>query len=165
MVPTVLCLWGCNEFIFRTGFMWIDISLQRFLRKVAPVMIHDIGAMKFITYCRDDYIGFTNDYDCLLLNKECTVSPPFFLRMSFGVQVMTWKDHNKGFPRCMINPPRQHTHILSLKYSNQLCYAVIKPRAISMTKAQKYSNTCKMHEQCSNFNGIDAFPLNLYRNF
>ena len=165
MMPTILCPWGCNEFIFRTGFMSIDIVFQRFLRKVVLKLIHDIDKMKFITYCRDDYIRGNNDYDCLLLNKEWTVKPSFCLRRNFGVQVMTCQDHDKGCPRCMIHPPRQPNHILSSKYSDQLCHAVIKPRTISMSKAQKYSNTYQMHEQRGNFNGIDTCSLTQYRNF
>ena len=165
MIPTILCPWGCNEFIFRSGFVSVDIVFQRFIKKVALTMIHDIAAMKYITYCREDYIRPSNDYDCLLLNKEWTVKPSFCLRRNFGVQVMTCQDHNKGCPRCMIHPPRQPHHILSSKYSDQMCHAVIKPRTISMSKAQKYSNTYQMHEQRGNFNGIDTCSLTQYRNF
>ena len=165
MVPIVLCPWGCNEFIFRSGFISIDICFQRFLIKVPLILIHDVDTMKYISNCREDFIRFNNDYDCLLLNEKWKTMPSFCIRNGFGAQVMTCKDHNDGSTSCMIHPPRQPLHILPSKFSDQLCHAVIKPRTVSTSKAQKYSNTYQMHEQRGNFNGIDTCSLTQYRNF
>ena len=46
-----------------------------------------------------------------------------------------------------------------------MCHAVIKPRTISSSKAQKYTNTYQMQEQRGNFNGIDTCSVTQYRNF
>ena len=166
MVPTVMCPWGCNEFIFRSGFISIGIVFERYLRKVSLIMIHDLIVMKYVSYCREDYIQFNNDYDCLLLNRDSwKVMPSVCLRNGYGAQVMTCKDHDKGCPKCMIHPPRQPQHILSSKYPDQICHAVIKPRTVSTSKANKYSNTYKMHEQRGNFNGIDTCSITQYRKF
>ena len=56
------------------------------------------------------------------------------------MQFMTCKDHDKGSTTIYIHPPRQPGHILPCKYSDQICHAVIKPRTISQSKAQKYLN-------------------------
>ena len=85
MIPNVLCPWGCNEFIFRSGFLSIDIVYQRFLRNVSLNMMNDVDTMKYVAYCRDDYIRFNNDYKCLLLNKSWKVMP-----------IVTCKDHYSG---------------------------------------------------------------------
>ena len=165
MIPNILCPWGCNEFIFKSGFISIDIMFQRFLRKASLTMIHNVTAMQYISYCRNDYIRFTGDYDCLLLNPNWKVMPSVCLRSPHGVQVMTCKDHDGGSKQCMIHPPRQPKHNLASKYSDQMCHAVIKPRTVTTTKAQQYSNTYQMHEQKGNFNGIDTCSVTQFRNF
>ena len=166
MIPNVLCPWGCNEFIFRCGFVSIDIVFQRFLRKVSLTMINSVDTMKYVLHCRDDYLRFNDDYECLLLNKDnWKVMPSVCIKSDNGAQIMTCKDHNMGCPKCMIHPPRQPNHILPSKFSDQICHAVVKPRTVTTLKASKYSNTYQMHEQRGNFNGIDTCSLTQYRNF
>ena len=165
MIPNVLCPWGCNEFIFRCGYISIDIVFQQFLRMVSLNLINNIEVMKYVAYCRDDYIQFNGDYECLLLNKSWTVMPSICLRDGYGVQVMTCKDHDHGCNKCMIHPPRQPNHILPSQYSDQICHAVIKPRTITVPKAQRYTNTYQLFEQRGNFNGIDTCSVTQYRNF
>ena len=122
MMPTVLCPWGCTEFIFRSGYLSIDLIYQRFLRKTSLTMIHDVNTMKYVTYCRDDYIRFDNKYEYLLLNeKDWTVVPSVYLQTGYGVQVMTCKDHDQGCTKCMIHPPRQPNYILPCKYIQTRC--------------------------------------------
>lgn len=70
MIPNVLYPWGCNEFIFWCEYISIDIVFQRFLRMVSLNLINNIEVMKYFAYCRDDYIRFNGDYECLLLNKS-----------------------------------------------------------------------------------------------
>ena len=70
MIPTVLCPWGCSEFIFSCGHISLEILFQNFLPKVNIDMIGDTGDLKFVKYCRDDFIRFNDEYDAWLLNKE-----------------------------------------------------------------------------------------------
>ena len=78
---------------------------------------------------------------------------------------MTCKDHDSGCKKCMIHPPRQPHHILPSKYADQICHAVIKPQTITVSKAQKYSNTYQMFEQRGNFNGINTCSMTQFCNF
>ena len=165
MMPAVMCPWGCNKFIFQSGHVSIDIIFQRYLRKVQLTMINDIDTIKYVSYCREDYICFNDDYDCLLLNYSWKVMPSVCLRKGHGAEVMTCKDHNKGCSKCMIHPPQQPHHILASNYSDQIFHAVIKPRTVTTLKANSYSNTYKMHEQQGDFNGIDTCSITQYQKF
>ena len=165
MIPFIMRPWGCNEFIFRCGQVSIDIIYQRYLRKVKLKMISDLDRIKYVAYCRDDYFRFDEEYDCLLLNKDWKVVPSVCLMDDGGACIMTCKDHDKGCFKCMIHPPRQPNHNLSSQYADQLCHAVIKPRTVTTSKANAYSNTYIMHEQRGNFNGIDTCSITQYRKF
>ena len=65
----------------------------------------------------------------------------------------------------MIHPPQQPQNILSSKYPDQIFHEGIKPRTVSTSKSNKYSNTYKMHEQRGKFNGIDTCSITQYRKF
>ena len=78
---------------------------------------------------------------------------------------MSSKDHDKGSTTKCMHPPQQPGHILPCKYSDQICHAIIKPRTITQSKAQKYSNTFQIHEQRGNFNGIGIYSVTQFRNF
>ena len=166
MMPTVLCPWGCTEFIFSSGHVSLDIMFQRFLQKVNIDLMNDNAVLKFVKYCRDDFIRFDDDYDYLLLNDEdWTVMPSISYVPKKGMQFMVCKNHHGGTTEAYIHPPRQPNHILPCKYSDQICHAVIKPRTVTQMKAQKYSNCFQMHEQRGNFNGIDTCNVTQYRDF
>ena len=165
MIPNILCPWGCTEFIFRCGHISLDIVFQRFLQKVNIQLIHNTDVMKYVKYCRDDYIRFDDDYGCWLFNSKWKVKPSICYVDGRGMAFMVCKDHNNGCSQAYVHPPRQPNHILPCKYSDQLCHAVIKPRTITQQKAKKYSNTFQMHEQRGNFNGIDTCSVTQYRNF
>ena len=157
MMPCVLCPWGCSEFNFSCGHIPLDIMFQRFLPKTNITLIENIDHMKFVNYCRDDYIRFDGNYDCWLLNKDdWTVKPSVCYVEGKGMQFMVCKEHHQGNRLVYIHPLRQPHHILPCKYSDQICHAVIKPRTITQKKAQIYSNSFQMHEQRGNFNGIDT---------
>ena len=163
MIPCVLCPWGCTEFNFSCGHISLDIMFQRFLPKKNITHIENIDRMKFVNYCRDDYIRFDGSYDCWLLNKDdWTVKPSICYVEGKGMQFMVCKEHHQGNCLVYIHPLRQPHHILPCKYSDQICHAVIKPQTITQKKAQKYSNSFQMHEQRENFNGIDTCNITQY---
>ena len=166
MIPTILCPWGCSEFIFSNGLIPLDIIFQRFLPKVNIDLMEKKEKMKNVQYCRDDFIRYHDKYDCWLLNREdWLVMPSVVYVPNKGMQFMVCKDHDKGSVKAYIHPPRQSNHILPCKYSDQICHAVIKPRTITQMKAQKYSNCFQMMEQRGNFNGIDTCNVTQYRDF
>ena len=99
------------------------------------------------------------------IKKSWKVMPSVCLQDGYGAQVMTCKDHDSGCKKCIIHPPRQPHHILPSKYADQICHAVIKPRTITVSKAQQYSNTYQMFEQRGNFNGVDTCSMTQFCNF
>ena len=166
MMPTILCPWGCSEFIFSNGIIQLDLIFQRFLQKVNIDIIEDKDKLKRVKYCRDDYIRFNGEYDSWLLNeKDWKVMPSVIYVPDKGMQFMVCKEHCQGTTKAYVHPPRQPNHILPCKYSDQICHAVIKPRTITQMKAQKYSNCFQMMEQRGNFNGIDTCNVTQYRDF
>ena len=165
MVPCIFCPWGCSESIFHLGFVSIDIIYQQYLSKVNIDLIKNIQSMKYVRYVQDDYLRFLGEYGKWLLNPLWSVTQSMRYVIGKGMELISCKDHDKGSTTICINPPWQPGHILPCKYSDQICHAVIKPRTISQSKAQKYSNTFQMHEQRGNFNGIDTCSVTQFRNF
>ena len=70
MIPCVLCSWGCSEFIFSCGYIYLDTIYQRYIKKVKIDLIKKIDVMKNVKFCQDYYIHFDNNYECWLLNKK-----------------------------------------------------------------------------------------------
>jgi hypothetical protein len=165
MIPCVLCPWVCSEFIFSCGYISFDLIYQRYLKKVNIDLIQKINVMKYVQFCRDDFIRFDNDYECWLLNKKWTITPSVCIVRDEGMKFMVCKEHNGGSAKAYVHLLRQPNHILPCKYSDQICPAVIKLRTITQVKSNYNSNTYQMKEQRGNFNGIDTCNITQYRNF
>ena len=159
LLPTVLCPWGCSEFLHRSAFLDIDIVFQRFLPKCIIKIWNDKKKLLKVKSCRDDYIRFYDEYDMWLLNSNWKVMPSITFVNNQGPRIMVCRDHNGGTPRLMIHPLRQPHHILPSPHPDQLCHCVIKSRTIKQLKASHYSNTFQMHEQRGTFNGIDTCSI------
>ena len=82
------------------------------------------------------------------------------MNASYGMQ-----NHHLGSTKLYVHTIGQPNHILSSKYSDQICHAVIKSHTIKPMKAQKYSNTFQIQEQRGTFNCIDTFNVTRYCNF
>ena len=50
MIPCVLCLWGCTEYVFSCGHISLDTIFQRFLPKSNIDLIHNIIVLKYLQY-------------------------------------------------------------------------------------------------------------------
>ena len=79
--------------------------------------------------------------------------------------MLTFRERNRGTNEQYIHAPRQPSHHLPAKYGDQLCHAVLRPRAIRPMKASKYSNTYQMHQQRGSFQGIDTCDIQMFGRF
>ena len=68
LMPTVLCPWGCTEYLHRVGKLPLDILLQRFLQKVRLDLIHNVEYCAKLFSAREDFIRV--EYEKLLLNPK-----------------------------------------------------------------------------------------------
>ena len=155
LLPNILCPWGCTKF---------DLVWQRFLPRTVIGLINDHKVIYLITLAREDFIRFSNDYDCWLFNSKWQIRPSIAV-CSEGAFVLTCRDHNIGNDKYMLHPPRQPFHILSSTFPDQLYHTVIKPRTVRSIKACTYSNSFQIHEQRGTFNGIDTYNITSYRQF
>ena len=174
LLPTVLCPWGCNEYIHKSERFPIDIIFQRYFRKIELLKIFTSkdekncgikAPFESIISARDDYIRpNSNSCDCFLYNRNWTVMPsividngcPFFLLCRY---------HKNGTKKKYIHMPRYPKSKLSSKHSDQICHAVIKTRSLKPMKKGYFSNTYQMHEQRGSFQGIDTCNVTKYGNF
>ena len=161
LMPTVLCPWGCSEYLHRVGYMEMDVCIQRFLSNINFQLVNKIEEVSKYFSARDDYIREgKDDYDNILLNPEWGVLPSICLHKSYGAVFFTCRDHTRGTVKKYLHVPRNpFRHNLPSKFGDQLCHAVINPRSISQMKSSKYSNTYQMHEQKGCFHGIDTCSL------
>ena len=167
LIPTVLCPWGCTEYIHKVGVIPLDIVFQRYMPKFRFSLISCIDSCEKVFSSRDDYIRKdSKSYECLLLNPNWNVLPGVLLCRHKGGVVLTCCNHSGGTKKKYIHIPRYpFNHNLPSKHGDQLCHVVIKPRSISSKKASKYSNTYQMHEQRGCYQGIDTCSLTTYHDF
>ena len=165
IIPTVLCPWGCTEFIHNVGHMHLDYVLQRFLRKVLLVMPNNHTQCIFANTCREDYIFRESEYECWLFNKDWTVRPSIAFVNKIGPVLLTCRNHNGGTDKHYIHPPRQPYHILPSAKGDQLCHVCIKPRTIKPMKASKYCTKFQMSEQRGSFQGVDTCSVTNFGDF
>ena len=84
LMPTVLCPWGCSEYLHRVGYMDMDVCIQRFLSNINFQLVNKIEEVSKYFSARDDYIREgKDDYDNILLNPEWGVLPSICLHICF----------------------------------------------------------------------------------
>ena len=168
MMPTVLCPWGCTEYMHTAGQCDLDLVLQRHLPEFIITINSDSKRFQLLTSSRDDYmrdIGNT-EYDDLLFNPDWKVLPSLAFIDGKGPCVLTCRKHDGGCRHHYIHPPRQPGgHILTSKHNDQLCHAVMKPRTIKQVKAKQYSTSFQMHSQMGSFKGIDTCDVRSFGQF
>ena len=102
--PSVMCPWGCSEFIHKRGSVLIDVTIQRYLSRCDIKLMSHLLLSK-VKWSRDDFVRDENDIDMILMNPKWKVLPSVAFVESFP-QVMTYKDHNNGSDYMIINPFR-----------------------------------------------------------
>ena len=165
LLPTVLCPWGCTEYIHRCGGIALDLMFQRFLPMIYLPLLSDSDQMKTVEWARDDFFREDDDdYDCWLLNDTWKVRPSVSFINGLP-KFLTCRNHGNGTKKMFLHPPRRPDHILPSASGDQLCHAVLKPRTVKQMKASKYSNSFQMYEQMGGFHGVDSCTLTNVGNF
>ena len=74
MMPTILCPWGCTEYVHKCGKLKLDVTYQRYLLKARLKVINKNEWAKVKT-CREDFIRWDGDYDTWLMNPSWKIVP------------------------------------------------------------------------------------------
>ena len=101
LLPTILCRYGCTEFLHKCNHLSFDLVLQRYLQKVHIILPSDRKArVQTLIGTRDDYFCEDGDNDCLLLNPEWWVMPSVAFDNDGSPNVLCCRHHNartRGF--------------------------------------------------------------------
>ena len=166
LMPNILCPWGCSEYMHRSGFISLDLVIQRYMPTINLQLISNVEKNGLLFSSRDDYIRKNDENDCILLNPLWKVTPKIENTKDLGPQVLTCGDHSGGTYKKYVHLPRNPMHhTLCSNYGDQLCQVVLKPRSIKPMKASSYSNSYQMHEQRGCFHGIDTCSLCSFGDF
>ena len=156
LIPTVLCPWGCSEFLHHAGTMNLNVVFQRYLCKC--YLLDDSNALTKIEPARDDFIRENkSDYDKWLENIAWRVLPTIVMKDGTPM-VLTCKDHCDGSSHFHLHCPRTPTNI-SAHLSDQLCHAVVKPRTVKTMKIGYNSTSYQMVEQRTSWKGPDSINV------
>ena len=165
LLPTVLCPWGCTEYLHKHGCIDLCSVIQKCLPKV-QLCTTTRENFKKISTSRDDYIRLqSSDYEEWLLNPDWKVMPTIVIDIEKGPMSLTCKDHNKGNAKYMLHTCRQPDHIIPAMRPDQLAPCVNRPRTVKPVKKSKFSTTYQMHEQKGSFNGIDTCSVTFFGKF
>ena len=130
--PTLLCPWGCSEFLHMSFEIDLDLTMQRFIESS---YFHTPEMDKFnkIKSDRDDYIRNEIEYYRMWsCNSAWCVLPTIVFKDGTPL-ILTYKYHDKVTNHfqvhcCRFNPT------LSSPISDQLFHDVVKPRTVNSTK-------------------------------
>ena len=98
LILTVKCPWGCSEFIYKVGYLPLDVVFQRYLQKCIVKMISRNVMDKLLITAREDYIHDENDEDWFYFNSEWKVMPSISFIHEKGYLILTCSEHNN--PSC-----------------------------------------------------------------
>ncbi len=164
LLPLVKCPWGCTEYYHMTGKLSIETIFARF--------VADSETEKFMSYtarlhaiaitagCRNDYLCVDSSFklSCLLENPIWKIGPSVCFKNGIPM-FLTCRTHNNGSNKFYLHPPKNPFGSLPSNISDQISPAVVVPRTIKATKANKYSHSFNMQEMRCQFNGIDTLSI------
>ena len=158
LLPTVLCPWGCSEFLHCVGFLDIDTIMQRFIEKCDLSIVDAKKKLSKVVHTRDDFIRDSiDDYDMWLCNLNWQILPTVVFVNGYP-RVLTCKDHDNGCNLIQIHCCRWRSNI-SAPISDQICHAVVKPRTVKNMKVGYNSTGYQMVEQRSSWKGPDSINV------
>ena len=156
LIPTVLCPWGCSEFLHLAGSVNLNIIIQRYLSKCN--LLDGNNALSKIESACDDYIQENRkDYNKWLENIAWRVLPTIVMKDGTPM-VLTCKDHCGGTLLFHLHCPRSQTN-LSAPLSDQVCHAVVKPCTVKTMKIGYNSTSYQMVEQRTSWKGPDSINV------
>ena len=162
LLPSVLCPWGCNSYLFDSHTQNFAVVLQNHLRGAILnfpqnewyKLIHQSETSRY------DYFRVEGESDMILLNENWTVMPTVIIHPEDGIVALTCPSHNKANRKYLtLHPPRKPCHNLSATKADQLSPCIIQQRTCQSIKAAKYNTVFTMSEQHSDFNGVDSLTI------
>ena len=97
LIPTVLCPWGCTEYLHQSGQFEIDILVQNHLKKCHLKLINPASRLDFIESSRSDYLRKNdNDYECWFFNPLWKIYPCIIFNSKNTPMIMICRMHNNG---------------------------------------------------------------------
>ena len=158
LFPSVLCPFGCTEYMHKTNHLSLMLVFQRYLPKVRlslPCNKLKVSVQK-LHGCRDDYIRNDGKPDIWLLNPNWKVLPSIAFDENKAPQILCCRHHNSATSGYMVHQPRHPGHILPAAMPDQLAHVCIKPRTVNQFRRNFGSNSYQMFRQDGSFNGIDT---------
>ena len=162
LMPVILCPWGCSEYSHRCGSVSLDLIVQRYFTEVDLKLYSLRNGLRKLATARDDFLSLSRDVH--LRNKDWEVWPTIVFREGVGPVVLTCEEHNHGTCKQYFHAPKTGLTIPSYR-GDQLSHAVVSPRTIKASKANKYSNTYQLNECRGSYCGIDTCDISERRNF
>ena len=160
---TVLCPWGCSEFVHECGTLPLDSVFQSFIPDVKLPMTTDGSAsLKKVKSARRDY--FSEEKEMLLLCPDMEVSPSVALVDGKGMCVLTCLDHDGGTTDAYFHVPKSFNRLPSMM-SDQLAPVVIQNRTFKTMTAKSYNTTHQMSTQVSGVGGLDTCSVRSHGRF
>ena len=113
--PSVLCPYGCSEFIHKCGYLSVDVVFKRHIQFVAIDMYSDREALSYVASCREDFLEFSDRQAARwLFNNDWKIMPS--LCFIEGIpKIMTCRNHHKGSKHYHIHVCKQPTVRIHLK--------------------------------------------------
>jgi hypothetical protein len=160
---TVLCPWGCSEFVHECGTLPLDSVFQSFIPDVKLPMTTDGSAsLKKVKSARRDY--FSKEKEMLLLCPDMEVSPLVALVNGKGMCVLTCLDHDGGTTDAYFHVPKSFNRLPSMM-SDQLAPVVNQNRTFKTMTAKSYNTTHQMSTQVGGFGGLDTCSVRSHGRF
>ena len=120
LIPTVLCPWGCTEYIHECGQIPFDLVCRRYLPKVHFKTINNEKQLSKLYSARDDFFRYDiDDYDCWVFNPEWKVIPNVNVSEDTGLNVCTCRNHNNGAKKFYIHTPRTPHHLVTYFFEHR----------------------------------------------
>ena len=154
LIPTVLCPWGCSEFLHKVGYISIQLIFQKHFQKCIVTKLKPYK-LSTVESSRNDFLR--EEHATWLFNPKWRVTPSIAFVNNEPV-FLTCKSHDNGTKKLHVHCCRWENNLSSL-LSDQLCHAVVNPRTVKNTQVGYNSITYQMVEQRFSWNGPDTINI------
>jgi hypothetical protein len=150
IIPTVLCPWGCSEYLSKTGTIGVDVLMQKQFPSVNLPMMGNSSKRHYLLgkFSRSDYFrNCITDYDCLVMKSEWKVLPGMIFKTGKGPCFLTCNNHSDGSQEMYLHVPRTpFWPCAPAERGDQLAHTVIQPRLVRSMKRNLYNTSYKTME-------------------
>lgn len=164
LYPTVMCPWGCSEYLHKVELLPLDVVFSRYLGPGAPVMRNDLKRTMHLKGLHNDYMDVSRCI-LLLMNSAWRVVPCIAFDNEQGPSVLVCQNHKGGLFLDYIHVPSHPVTTLPTRFADQLAPAVMQSRVIQPMRAKRYLMCFQMHEMRGSFGGLDTLSLGKYQRF